>query len=78
MTKHEVLSNQKKLSSIAKEHRSLEKVVKVAKQYISLLNQIDEDKEMLKQDDANAKAIAKLTFLEADFLKFIIILKCGV
>ena len=58
MTKHEVLSNQKKLSSIAKEHRSLEKVVKVAKQYISLLNQIDEDKEMLKQDDAELIELA--------------------
>ena len=58
MTKHEVLTNQKKLSSIAKEHRSLEKVVKVAKQYISLLNQIDEDKEMLKQDDAELIELA--------------------
>jgi len=58
MTKHEVLTNQKKLSSIAKEHRSLEKVAKVAKQYISLLNQIDEDKEMLKQDDAELIELA--------------------
>ena len=33
---------------------------------------------MLKQEDAKAKAIAKLNFLKADFLKFIIILKCGV
>ena len=59
MTKQEVLSNQKKLSSIAKEHRSLEKVVKVAKQYISLLDQIDEDKEMLKQDDAELIELAR-------------------
>ena len=48
MTKKEVLQP-KKLSSIAKEHRSLEKVVKVAERYISLLDQIDEDKEMLKK-----------------------------
>ena len=59
MTKQEVLSNQKKLSSIAKEHRSLEKVVKVAKQYISLLDQIDEDKEMLKQDDVELIELAR-------------------
>ena len=58
MTKQDVLSNQKKLSIIAKEHRSLEKVVKVAKQYISLLDQIDEDKEMLKQDDAELIELA--------------------
>ena len=59
MTKQEVLSNQKKLSSIAKEHRSLEKVVKIAEQYISLLDQIDEDKEMLKQDDTELVELAR-------------------
>ena len=59
MTKKEVLSNQKKLSSIAKEHRSLEKVVKVAERYISLLDQIDEDKEMLKQDDDELIELAR-------------------
>ena len=59
MTKKEVLSNQKKLSSIAKEHRSLEKVVKVAEQYISLIDQIDEDKEMLKQNDAELIELAR-------------------
>ena len=36
MTKPEVLSDQKKLSSIAKEHSSLEKVVQVATEYIWL------------------------------------------
>ena len=59
MTKQDVLSNQKKLSSIAKEHRSLEKVVKVAEKYISLLDQIDEDKEMLKQNDAELIELAR-------------------
>ena len=59
MTKPEVLSDQKKLSSIAKQHRSLEKVVKVAEQYISLLNQIDEDKEMLDEDDTELVEIAR-------------------
>ena len=59
MTKHEVLTNQKKLSSIAKEHSSLDKIVKVAKEYISLLDQIEEDKEMLKQDDSELIEIAR-------------------
>ena len=59
MTKQEVLSNQKRLSSTAKELKSLEKIVKAAKQYISLLDQIDEDKEMLKQDDAELIELAR-------------------
>ena len=59
MTKQEVLSDQKKLSSIAKEHSSLEKVVVVATEYISVLNQIDEDKEMLNEDDEELIQIAR-------------------
>ena len=59
MTKLEVLSNQERLSSTAKEHKSLEKIVKVAKQYISLLDQIDEDKEMIKQDDPELIELAR-------------------
>ena len=59
MTKPEVLSDQKKLSSIAKEHSSLENVVQVATEYISVLDQIDEDKEMLNEDDAELIAIVR-------------------
>jgi len=59
MTKPEVLSDQKKLSSVAKEHRSLQKVVQVATEYISVLDQIDEDKEMLNEDDAELIEIAR-------------------
>ena len=59
MTKLEVLSDQKKLSSVAKEHSSLEKIVQVATEYISVLDQIDEDKEMLEQDDAELIEIAR-------------------
>ena len=33
MTTQEVLSNQKKLTSIAKEHSSLEKIVNIATEY---------------------------------------------
>ncbi|MFL3006407.1 MAG: peptide chain release factor 1 [Candidatus Neomarinimicrobiota bacterium] len=59
MTKQAVLSDQKKLSSIAKEHSSLDKVVKVATEYIAVLDQIDEDKEMLNEDDAELIEIAR-------------------
>ncbi len=59
MTKPEVLSDQKKLSSIAKEHNSLEKVVQVSKRYISVLDQIYEDKEMLNEGDAELIEIVR-------------------
>ena len=68
MTRPEVLNDQKKLSSVAKEHSSLEKVVQVATEYISVLDQIDEDKEMLDEDDAELVEIAReeLPFLEIE------------
>ena len=59
MTKPEVLNDQKKLSSVAREHSSLDKVVQVATEYISVLDQIDEDKEMLNEDDAELVEIAR-------------------
>ena len=59
MTKPEVLNDQKKLSSVAKEHSSLDKIVQVATEYISVLDQIDEDKEMLNEDDAELIEIAR-------------------
>ena len=59
MTKPEVLSDQNKLSSVAKEHSSLEKIVQVATEYIAVLDQIDEDKEMLNEDDAELIEIAR-------------------
>ena len=72
MTKPEVLSDQNKLSSVAKEHSSLEKVVQVATKYISVLDQIDEDKEMLDEDDAELVEIAReeLPSLEIEKSKF--------
>ncbi|MDC3166141.1 peptide chain release factor 1 [Candidatus Marinimicrobia bacterium] len=59
MTKPEVLSDQKKLSSIAKEHNSLEKVVQVSTRYISVLDQIYEGKEMLNEGDAELIEIVR-------------------
>ena len=59
MTKPEVLGDQKKLSLVAKEHSSLEKIVLVATELISVLDQIDEDKEMLNEDDPELIEIAR-------------------
>ena len=44
MTKKEVISNQKKLTSISKEHRQLNEIVTIAKQYILIYEQIEEYK----------------------------------
>ena len=69
MTTQEVLSDQKKLTSIAKEHSSLEKIVNVAIEYISVLEQIEEDKEMLNEDDEELIEIAREELLLLDIKK---------
>ena len=69
MTTQEVLSDQKKLTSIAKEHSSLEKIVNVATEYISVLEQIEEDKEMLNEDDEELIEIAREELLSLDIKK---------
>ena len=69
MTTQEVLSDQKQLTSIAKEHSSLEKIVKTATEYISVLEQIDEDKEMLNEDDEELIEIAREELLLLDIKK---------
>ena len=69
MTTQEVLSDQKKLTSIAKEHSSLEKIVNVATKYISVLEQIEEDKEMLNEDDEELIEIAREELLSLDIKK---------
>ena len=69
MTTQEVLSDQKKLTSIAKEHSSLEKIVNVATEYISVLEQIEEDKKMLNEDDEELIEIAREELLLLDIKK---------
>ena len=59
MTKKEVISNQKKLTSIAKEHRQLNEIVTIAKQYILIYEQIEEYKEILSGNDKDLIEIAK-------------------
>ena len=69
MTTQEVLSDQKKLTSIAKEHSSLEKIVNVSIEYISVLGKIEEDKEMLNEDDEELIEIAREELLSLDIKK---------
>ena len=51
MADPDIYKNQKKLTPIAKEHRSMTEIVVVGKEYISVLDQITDDKEILESDD---------------------------
>lgn len=59
MADPDIFGDQEKLTSIAKEHSSLEEIVTVGKEYISVLDQIADDKEMLEGDDEDLKEIAQ-------------------
>ena len=59
MTDPDIYRNQEKLTYIAKEHSTMEDVVSVGKEYISVLDQIADDKEMLEGDDEELKQIAQ-------------------
>ena len=59
MTDPDIYGNQEKLTTIAKEHSAMEDVVSVGKEYISVLDQIADDKDMLEGDDEELKQIAQ-------------------
>ena len=59
MTDPDIYGNQEKLTTIAKEHSTMEDVVSVGKEYISVLDQITDDKDMLEGDDEELKQIAQ-------------------
>jgi len=59
MTDPDIYGNQEKLTAIAKEHSAMEDVVLVGKEYISVLDQIADDKDMLSGDDEELKQIAQ-------------------
>jgi len=59
MSDPNIISDIKKYTQFAKEHRYLENIVPKAKEYISLFNQIEDDEEILKGDDKELKEIAK-------------------
>ena len=70
MTDPDIYGNQEKLTAIAKEHSAMEDVVLVGKEYISVLDQIADDKDMLEGDDEELKQIAQeeLDELETRFI----------
>ena len=59
LTDPEIYNNQKKLTQLTKEHRSLTEIVSISKKYIYILNQISDDKEILKSDEDDLKEIAQ-------------------
>ena len=59
LTDPEIYNNQKKLTQLTKAHRSLTEIVSVGKKYIYILNQISDDKEILKSDEDDLKEIAQ-------------------
>ena len=63
----EIFNDQKKLTTTAKEHSALEDVVKVVKEYLAVLQNIEDDKSILNGDDPELKEIAQeeLTELES-------------
>ena len=58
MSDPKIYSDQSKLTPIAKEHSSLEQIVNLGKKYISINNQILDDKNIIKGNDEDLKQIA--------------------
>ena len=65
----EIFNDQKKLTITAKEHSSLENVVNVGKEYLAVLQNIEDDKSILDGDDAELKEIAQEELIELESLK---------
>ena len=64
-----ILSDQNKMTAIAKEHRSLEDIVKIGKSYINIYNQIDDVNEMLKENDKEFQQIAQEELIDLEAKK---------
>ena len=65
----EIFNDQKKLTTTAKEHSALVDVVNVGKQYLVVLQNIEDDKLILNGDDAELKEIAQEELIELESLK---------
>ena len=59
MSNADVIADRDKYTALAKEHRQLTPTIELAKEYITLYNQIQEDEEILQGDDAELKEIVK-------------------
>ena len=73
MSNADVLADRDKYTALAKEHRQLTSTIELAKKYITLYNQIQEDEEILQGDDAELKEIVKEEL--SDFKKELSILE---
>src|SRR5258706_8557630 len=60
LTNPEIVSDNKKFSTMSKEYRNLEKVVTVINGYRKLLDDIEFNKEVLSGDDDEMREMAKL------------------
>ena len=65
----EIFNDQKKLTTTAKEHSALEDVVNVGKEYLAVLQNIEDDKSILDGDDAELKEIAEEELIELESRK---------
>lgn len=59
LTNPEIVSDNKKFTSVSKEYRSLEKIVNARNEYIKVLDNIEFNKEVLNGDDAEMRDLAK-------------------
>ena len=64
-----IFNDQKKLTTTAKEHSALEDVVNVGKEYLAVLQNIEDDKSILDGDDAVLKEIAQEELFELESRK---------
>ena len=65
----EIFNDQEKLTTTAKEHSALEDVVNVGKEYLAVLQNIEDDKSILNGDDAELKEIAQEELIELESRK---------
>ncbi len=59
MSNPDIISNMNKYAEIAKEHKSLEEVVSKGREYISLINQLDEYNDAMSGNDEELKELIK-------------------
>ena len=72
MTDPGIFNDQKKLTTIAKEHSSLEDIANVGKDYLSVLQNIDDDKSILDSDDSELKEIAQEELIDLESRKAVL------
>jgi peptide chain release factor 1 len=60
LTNPEIISDNKKFGALSKEFRSLEKIVTLYKSYLTLLDDIEFNKEVMRSDDTEMRDMAKV------------------